>query len=245
MRTKYPFQGSSHILSTYLHKVWTGFTTDGALQQKKKTAIFFPRGTLNCVCVRRFLMSHSSIIHYHIYGPVSQLVQINGANRKHERKLQKGKKINQLTAHSISRGEWVIFTVLMVHCALLSYISYTHYKYTIKIWSIDSLESQLDSLNMICFPLLRQSCSKFSKVLGVYFHSRLDRTETDSWNTTEQTQELWIVLWTFTCKFMLASGMIQSSIWCLLLWPQAVAVVLKLSIAAQQGIKGKTPCVCV
>lgn len=43
------------------------------------------------------------IIHHHIYGPVSQLLWINGANRKHERKLQ-SQKINQLPASSISCG---------------------------------------------------------------------------------------------------------------------------------------------
>lgn len=64
-------------------------------------------------------MSRSSIIHHHIYSPVSQLIQINGANRKHERELQ-SQKINQAPARRFSGGELII-TPLMVQCALLSY----------------------------------------------------------------------------------------------------------------------------
>lgn len=161
LRTKYPFSSSTCTKSGPASQL----TTDGALQQNKQQ-FFFPVAGWT-VCVRRSLMSHPSIIHHHIYGPVSQLIQINGAYRKHERKLQ-GQKINQLTARSISRGKWVIFSLLMVHCALLSYIGYTHYKYTIKIWGIDSLEPQLGSLNMMCFSPFAVNRSKFSKLLRVF-----------------------------------------------------------------------------
>lgn len=152
---------SHHLLAQSLDRLHNWRSTAA-----KQTAIFFPVAGWT-VCVRRSLMSHPSIIHHHIYGPVSQLIQINGAYRKHERKLQ-GQKINQLTARSISRGKWVIFSLLMVHCALLSYIGYTHYKYTIKIWGIDSLEPQLGSLNMMCFSPFAVNRSKFSKLLRVF-----------------------------------------------------------------------------
>lgn len=71
------------------------------------------------LCVRRSPVSWQSIIHHHIYSPVSQLIQINGANRKHERKLQ-SQKINQSPARRFRGGELII-TPLTVHGALLSY----------------------------------------------------------------------------------------------------------------------------
>lgn len=58
-----------------------------------------------CVCVRSSLVSQSSIIHHHIYSPIPQLIWINGANRKHEGKLQSQK--NKSPAPRFSGGQLI------------------------------------------------------------------------------------------------------------------------------------------
>lgn len=67
-------------------------------------------------------MSQSSIIHHHIYSPVSQLIRINGANRKHERKLQ-SRKINQSPAPRFSGGKLII-SLLAVPCVYFHIMPY-------------------------------------------------------------------------------------------------------------------------